>query len=73
MFSDIRGFTALVESAAARGDDRAAQHLLHADVRCDQRQGGVVNQMIGDGLMAMFGAPLPLADHSAAARWPRSR
>ena len=29
--------------------------------------GGVVNQMVGDGLMAIFGAPQPLADHSAAA------
>jgi class 3 adenylate cyclase len=29
--------------------------------------GGVVNQMIGDGLMAIFGAPLPLADQRGSA------
>ncbi|PYM11307.1 MAG: hypothetical protein DMD81_27280 [Candidatus Rokuibacteriota bacterium] len=26
-------------------------------------QGGIVNQIQGDGLMALFGAPLPRADH----------
>jgi class 3 adenylate cyclase len=29
--------------------------------------GGSVNQMIGDGLMAIFGAPVPYEDHCARA------
>jgi class 3 adenylate cyclase len=30
-------------------------------------RGGVVNQMIGDGLMALFGAPLPVDDCASSA------
>ena len=30
-------------------------------------EGGIVNQMVGDGLMAIFGAPVPREDHRQAA------
>lgn len=67
MFSDIRGFTSLAE----RQDPEATIELLNTyyTLMFDaiSGQGGVVNQMVGDGLMAVFGAPLPLADHAGAA------
>jgi adenylate cyclase len=30
-------------------------------------EGGIVNQMVGDGLMAIFGAPLPIEGHGQRA------
>jgi class 3 adenylate cyclase len=67
MFTDIRGFTAL---SAAQPPDETIELLntyytLMFDAISGQR--GVVNQMIGDGLMAVFGAPLPLDDAPLAA------
>jgi class 3 adenylate cyclase len=67
MFTDIRGFTAL--SAAQPADETIellnTYYTLMFDAISGQR--GVVNQMIGDGLMAVFGAPLPLDDAPLAA------
>ena len=63
MFSDIRGFTSLVESESPEEiiDLLNSYYTLMFDAITGH--GGVVNQMIGDGLMAIFGAPLPLPDH----------
>ena len=53
---------------ATGGDDRAAQHLRYTLMfDAISGHGGVVNQMIGDGLMALFGAPLPLNDCAGSA------
>jgi adenylate cyclase len=67
MFSDIRGFTALVESQPPEETIELLNTYYTLMFDAISGHGGVVNQMIGDGLMAIFGAPLPLADHSAAA------
>jgi class 3 adenylate cyclase len=67
MFSDIRSFTSLVES---RGPVETIELLnSYYTLMFDAigGQGGIVNQMIGDGLMAIFGAPLPRADHAERA------
>jgi len=67
MFSDIRGFTALVES---QGPDETIELLnTYYTLMFDAigSHGGVVNQIIGDGLMALFGAPLPIDDCACSA------
>src|SRR5262247_3198561 len=67
MFSDIRGFTSLAESLqpAETIDLLNSYYTLMFDAIGSQ--GGVVNQMQGDGLMALFGAPLAHADHAERA------
>ena len=67
MFSDIRGFTRIAEvlSPAETIELLNSYYTLMFDAIGGH--GGIVNQMMGDGLMAIFGAPLPRADHRAEA------
>ena len=67
MFSDIRGFTSMVEQQTPDETIELLNTYYTLMFDAITGQGGVVNQMIGDGLMAIFGAPLPLADHPTAA------
>jgi adenylate cyclase len=67
MFADIRAFTALVESQPPEETIELLNTYYTLMFDAIGSHGGVVNQMIGDGLMAIFGAPQPLADHAVAA------
>jgi adenylate cyclase len=67
MFSDIRGFTSLVESQSPEETIELLNTYYTLMFDAITGHGGVVNQMIGDGLMAIFGAPLALADPCGAA------
>lgn len=67
MFSDIRGFTSLVESQPPEETIELLNTYYTLMFEAISGQGGVVNQMIGDGLMAIFGAPLPIAEPPLAA------
>jgi class 3 adenylate cyclase len=62
MFSDIRGFTSIVEQQSPEETIELLNTWYTLMFDAIAGRGGVVNQMIGDGLMALFGAPLPLAD-----------
>ncbi len=63
LFQDIRGFTGLSE----RLDPAALLSLLNSffteAVAAVEHEGGVVKQFVGDGVMALFGAPQAFADH----------
>ena len=67
MFSDIRGFTSLTESQSPEETIELLNTYYTLMFDAISSQGGVVNQMIGDGLMAIFGAPLPLPEPELAA------
>ena len=67
MFADIRGFTRLVESQPPEETIELLNTYYTLMFDAISGQGGVVNQMVGDGLMAIFGAPLPLADSAGSA------
>jgi len=67
MFADIRGFTAMVESQSPEETIELLNTYYTLMFDAISGHGGVVNQMIGDGLMAILGARLPLADHAGSA------
>jgi class 3 adenylate cyclase len=67
MFADIRGFTSMVERQPPEETIELLNTYYTLMFDAISGHGGVVNQMIGDGLMALFGAPLPLAEPPLAA------
>jgi adenylate cyclase len=63
MFSDIAGFTSIAESMTP---EALAQHLsryFEGVVYDVQQHGGTVDKLIGDAVMAFWGAPRPMPDH----------
>jgi class 3 adenylate cyclase len=67
MFADIRGFTTMVETQGPEEVIETLNSYYTLMFDAISGQGGVVNQMIGDGLMAIFGAPMPLPEPALAA------
>lgn len=63
MFVDIRDFTQLSEKRDAAEVFRMLDAVLDAFATEVQKQGGIVNKFLGDGLMALFGAPEEQPDH----------
>jgi class 3 adenylate cyclase/tetratricopeptide (TPR) repeat protein len=67
LFADLKDSTALIRDL----DPEAAQQLLdpalHLMMEAVHRFEGTVNQVLGDGIMALFGAPIAHEDHALRA------
>lgn len=67
LFIDIRGFTGLAEALPPEAVIELLNGYYAAMFAVIDAHGGVVNQIVGDGLMAIFGAPSPLEDTAGCA------
>ncbi|MCC6765100.1 MAG: HAMP domain-containing protein [Deltaproteobacteria bacterium] len=68
MFVDLRGFTATSRlNTPARVVEMLTEYYALVERVCE-REGGVITQFLGDGVVVVFGHPLqPLAGHARAA------
>src|SRR3954469_13720572 len=64
LFCDVRDFTSFAAQAGAKEVVTRLHALFAVVVPIANRHGGHVDKFVGDGLLAMFGAPEPFGDHA---------
>jgi hypothetical protein len=67
LFADLKGSTELIRDLDPEQAQAILDPALHAMMDAVHRYEGTVNQVLGDGIMALFGAPLAHEDHAARA------
>ncbi len=67
LFADVKGSTRLAAQAGPEAWHGILDHLFTLLTSAIHRFGGTVNQYTGDGVMALFGAPLAHEDHAVRA------
>jgi adenylate cyclase len=64
LMSDVRGYTSIAEDAdPTLLASQLSEHRARMN-ECVTDEGGTIMQFVGDAVMAVFGAPLPLEDHA---------
>ena len=67
LFADLKGSTELIEALDPEAARRLLDPALHIMMDAVHRYEGTVNQVLGDGIMALFGAPVAHEDHAVRA------
>jgi class 3 adenylate cyclase/pimeloyl-ACP methyl ester carboxylesterase len=57
LFSDLSGYTAMNETLDPEEVERIMRHVKEEAVRIVEEHGGIVNQFVGDEVLALFGIP----------------
>lgn len=64
LFLDVRDFTGFAERTDAEHIVARLNELFELVIPIITERGGHANKFLGDGLLAVFGAPAPLPDHA---------
>ena len=67
LMSDLRGFTVMSDRLPPETVVTILNHYLHHMVEIVLKWGGTVDEIIGDALLLIFGAPLEMEDHAQRA------
>jgi len=67
LFADLKGSTELIEGLDPEEARTLLDPALHVMMDAVHRYEGTVNQVLGDGIMALFGAPVAHEDHAVRA------
>jgi len=67
LFADLRGSTELLAGLELDEARQILDGVIERLMAAAHEAGGTVNQVMGDGIMAMFGAPVARPDHAARA------
>jgi class 3 adenylate cyclase/tetratricopeptide (TPR) repeat protein len=67
LFADLKGSTELIAGLDPEEARQLLDPALHVMMDAVHRYEGTVNQVLGDGIMALFGAPVAHEDHAVRA------
>ncbi len=67
LFADLQGSLELIEGQDPESARRLLDRAIEAMMAAVHRYDGMVNKVLGDGIMALFGAPIALEDHAVRA------